>query len=60
MLGMRGIKREIIVTVKTEDGRELHVTFETMPRSIGGAFLAAIGMFPDWATITIVVTKERA
>ena len=52
---MSRIKKQITVIVHT-DGKHYRLELDEV-RSIGGAFLTAIGTYPDWKEIVITVRK---
>ena len=54
---MGRIKRQITVAVKTEDGKEHHLEMDEV-RTVGGAFLTAVSLYPNWAKIIMTIVKN--
>jgi hypothetical protein len=53
---MSRIRKQITVVVQTSDGQKHRMELDEV-RSIGGAFLTAVGVYPTWIEVVITVKK---
>jgi hypothetical protein len=55
---MRRRLKQISVIVELADGRQFRMELDEV-RSVGGAFLTAIEVYPEWDKITMTVVRAR-